>query len=226
MKKITLSILLTSFLAVTLLAQNESYTTDSDPKATAILEKIKKEYESYTSLEIDFTLTLAFPEEGEEIQKGSIAQQGEKYRLKMGPQELICDGSVLWMFFRERNEVQINNVDNEDDDVDILSPQDLFTLYEKGDYIYALTNEQSENGRTVQQIEFKPTDRYSEYTKMRLTVDKKTAQVLRMKVFAKDGSRYTLTIDRLSPNVDFKANYFTFQKDDFPGVVVEDLRID
>ena len=45
----------------------------------------------------------------------------------------------------------------------ISSPKDLMRAYEWDNYIYVLVNEFSEKGRIVQQIEFKPTDRDSDY---------------------------------------------------------------
>lgn len=216
-----------NILAFPIVAQDNQFTEpgDSDPVATAILEKIKNEYQSFSSMEIEFTLTIAFPEEAEEIQKGKLSQQGDKYRMKMGPQEIISDGDALWLYMKERNEVQINDAEEEEGETNILSPKDLFTLYEKGEYIYGLVNEATENGRAIQQIEFKPKDRYSEYTKLRLTVDKRSNRVLRMKVFSKDGSRFTLNIDQLTPNKDFAADHFTFNEADYPGVKVENLRM-
>ncbi|MFK7810476.1 MAG: outer membrane lipoprotein carrier protein LolA [Saprospiraceae bacterium] len=218
--------LIASLITSISFAQTSTFTDGSDPAAKAILEKIKNEYQSYSSMEIDFTLTIAFPEEKEEIQKGSITQQGNKYRMQMGAQEIISDGEVLWLYLKDRNEVQINDIEEAGDgEVDIFSPEDLFTLYEKGDYIYALVNEEKEGGKAIQQIEFKPTDRYSEYTKLRLTIEKGSNKVMRMKVFSKDGSKYTLNIDKLNANKKFDADYFTFKKENYPGVKVENLRM-
>jgi hypothetical protein len=46
-----------------------------------------------------------------------------------------------------------------------------------------------------------------------------------VKAFAKDGSRYTFTITRLSPNKAIPATQFTFDTNQFKGVRVEDLRM-
>jgi outer membrane lipoprotein carrier protein len=218
--------LIAGLLTTTTYSQdNNTFTETSDPAATAILDKVKKEYLSYSSLEIDFTLTIALPEEKEEIQKGKIAQQGEKYRLKMGPQEIICNGEALYLYLKERNEVQINDLTEDAEEVNIMSPKDLFTLYEKGEYIYGIVNEGKEAGKSIVQIEFKPTDRYSEYTKLRLTLEKGTNKVMHMKVFSKDGSKYTLAIDKLTPNKTFSNSHFTFNVKDYPNIRVEDLRM-
>ena len=106
-----------------------------------------------------------------------------------------------------------------------FSPKDLLKAYEWDNYIYVLVNEFSENTRVVQQIEFKPTDRDSDYSKIRLTLDKKTSEVINIKTFGKDGSRYTLTVNKLLPNASINASTFTFAKNECPDCHFEDLRI-
>lgn len=203
----------------------KSIDESSDPKATKILDALKKKYDGFKTLEARFTLTLELPDNPPEIQKGMIVQKGEKYWLDMGEQAVISDGESLWLHLKKQNEVQINNLE-ESEDVQLMSPQDLLKIYESGDFIYGLTNETFVKGKAVQEIEFKPMDRNSDYTKMRVSVLKKAQQVQQIKVFARDGSRYTLTIDRLVPNKEFEDDYFVFDQSKYPGINVEDLRID
>ena len=82
----------------------------------------------------------------------------------------------------------------------------------------------SESGKVRHFIEFKPTDRYSEYSKLRMVIDKNTNAVVRIKAFAKDGARYTLSLDRFSPNKSYAADFFTFSKAKYEGYYVEDFR--
>ncbi len=46
-----------------------------------------------------------------------------------------------------------------------------------------------------------------------------------VKAFAKDGSRYTFSITRLSPNKALDANQFAFDSKQYKGIRVEDLRM-
>ena len=199
----------------------------SDPAAKAILEKLRTKYEAYASVAADFELTIEIPEEDKEIQNGNLIQIDQKYRLTLDNQAIYCDGEVLWLYQKNNNEVQINNVDDfEEEEDEFLSPKDLLRIYEKEDFIYALTNDGYENGKAIQQIEFKPLDRDSEYAKMRLTIDKKKNQILRIKAFSIDGARYTMKITQFQPNQNYKIADFVFNPAKFPGVHVEDLRID
>lgn len=215
------------FLSPLLLAQENEYVSaaDSDPEARALLDKARKKYDSYRSLEAEFTLTLEIPEQPIEVQQGKMAQKGEQYRVELEEQAVYCDGEIIWLYLKNNNEVQINNVE-EGEDAESLSPKDLLRIYEGDDYVYALGNAYTVDGRAIQEIEFKPLDRDSEYAKIRLMMDKKKYEPVSIKIFGKDGSRYTLELKELRPNVTFDRAYFTFQPEKYPDIYVEDLRID
>jgi outer membrane lipoprotein-sorting protein len=223
--RIVLSIIFFSLFSLHADGQHFTKTADNDPKAKAVLEKMRKKYETYKSLEAEFTLTIEFPEQPIKNQKGKLVQQNEKYRLTLPDQTLVCDGKSTWLYLVKNKEVQINNFEKESTPGGISSPQDLFKAYAWNQYIYVLSGEFTENGKLVQQIEFKPTDKKSEYTKIRLTLDKKTTNVISIKTFSKDGSRYTLNVTKLSPNVSVAASVFQFSKNECPSCHFEDLRI-
>lgn len=226
MKKL-LIVLMLSTLAAGSFAQTGNLTTaeESDPKAKAILEEIRKRFLSYKSLGADFTLDITLADEPTETQKGSLAQQGKKYRVEMGSQSVISDGATLWMILSYNKEVQISDMPEEGEmEGAILSPDAMLNFYDKGDFVYYLTNEYKDGSRIVQQIEFKPLDRNADYSKLRMNVNKAAKDIISVEAFAKDGSRYKLTIDKLYPNKAFAAGHFTFDKAKYPGYHVEDLR--
>ena len=198
----------------------------SDPEAKAVLEKMRKKYEAYSILEADFSLEIEVPQQPKQTQKGVLTQQGEKYRLKFNERTLVSDGKSVWLHIPKSKEVQINDVEDDTGEGGISSPQDLLKAYAWKDYLYAITNEFTENGKLVQQIEFKPTTKATDYSKVRLTLDKKTLEIVSIKSFGKDGSRYTLTINKLTPNKTVADSIFTFAKSECPGCKFEDLRVD
>ncbi len=218
-------LLILSIFTASAFAQNFDKASESDPKAKTVLEKMRKKYEAYTTLEAEFTVVIEEPEQKAQTQKGKLLQQGEKYRLTLNDRTMVSDGKSVWLHVPKNKEVQINNVE-EDAEEGLSSPQDLLKAYEWKDYVYVLANEFEENGKLVQQIEFKPLNRSSEYSKIRLTVDKKTNDVVSIKSFGKDGSRYTLNVGKLTPNKPLPASTFTFAKSECPDCHFEDLRLD
>lgn len=226
--KLILGFLIAFLIADVSLAQTKhAYSTSdqSDPEAKAILDKLKGRYKSFKTLEADFTLTIEFPEEEPVIQKGTLTQAGDKFRVEMKDQAIISDGNTLWFHQKLNNEVQINNVD-EMGEGELLSPKTLLHIYESDKYIYALTNQFVENGIAIQQVEFKPVDKDSEYSKIRLSIDKKKNQMLNVKAFGKSGSRFTFELNQLNPDKNFEVDFFQFNPAKYPGIHVEDLRID
>lgn len=197
----------------------------NDPEAKKILDKIRKKYEAYKSLEASFSLIIELPGQKQELQKGTIAQEGDKFRLEMDQQIIVSDGKITWVYLKKNNEVQINDADPKDTESGFLTPKDLLKRYQKGDYLYALTDKTTENGKLITHIEFKPKDKKSEYSKLRVSVDEKAGSIQSVKAFGKDSARYTFSINKLTPNKQFAADYFTFDAKKYPGVKVEDLRM-
>ncbi len=203
------------------------YEDKSDPEAKAILEKVSKKYENYTSLEIDFDMTIEMPEEDKVLQKGIMIQSGDKYYLDIPQLAIYCDGKVIWTHLKKQKQVQINNYEEEEENEDIMSPKDILKIYKSDNYFYVLMNEAYEKGVMIQQIEFKPKDRGSEYSKMRVTINKKTHEIMRLKVYSRDGSRITFSINKATFDKKISDDTFVFDKSKTPDDVdIEDLRMD
>lgn len=223
----TLLFALVSLLSASVFAQTRqdfNKPEDSDPKAKALLDKVRKKYEGYNSMEAAFTLEIEFPEQPKETQNGKVARQGDKYRVELPSYEAICNGEAVWLIMSGNKEVQINNMPEPGETQSILSPESLFDFYNNGQFVYLLVNEYGKNGKVYAEIEFKPLDRNFDYTKIRMTVNKSTAEVVDVKTFGRDGSRFTLNINQFTPNKSFAANYFTFNKANYADYHVEDLR--
>jgi len=195
---------------------------DSDPEATAILKKVQQKYEAFNSVGMDFSLIIKVPEMSEEVQQGKMLQKGENYRLEMKDQLVLYNGQTMWLYLKALNEVQI--MDAEEGEEGMLSPKDLLKIYEQKDFVYALTNRVKKNGKWVQQIEFKPLKEEVDYSKLRVSVEHQSNEVVQIEAFGKDGTRYTLVINELTPNVSIADASFKFNKADYPDVYVEDLR--
>jgi len=220
--------LLAMTFSITAIAQNNQFSTaaDSDPASAKILEAMKDQYLGYTSVEAAFTLVIEMPEEDAEIQKGSIQQQGESYNLTMNDQHIVSNGKLLWYHQISSKLVQINNVDPDEVSEEMFAPQNFLKFYEDGKFVAAPATVAKEDGQPVRWIELKPVDSDSEYFKFRIALDIKKNDLRSIKAFSRDGSRYTLKVDKLIPNKTFTDKTFTFDAKDYPGVDVEDLRVD
>ena len=205
-------------------AQDYTKAQDSDPKAKAILDGLRSKYNSYSNVDASFTLELEIPGQPLEIQKGKVYRKGDKYNFNIAGRQFISDGETIWIILEQNQEVQISDVPEEEADEGILSPQSLFTFYDSGDFVYWLFNEVSQNGTIVQQIEFKPLDEYADYSKLRMEINKSKKEIMNVKAFGKDGSRYTFKIGSIKTNASIAASLFTFDKAKYKDYTIVDLR--
>lgn len=226
MRKYIFAILLAAIAQLAYAQSQLSKASDSDPKAKKILDGLKKQYNSYKSLEVNFELEIELPGKVKETQKGKLIKSGKKFLAQLTDQDVYCDGKTVWLHLKSNKEVQINNYEEGKSDEIMMSPTDMMKMYESGKYAYAITGNGVENGTNVTLIEFKPLDKKSSYSKMRLAVDTKNNKAVSMKVFSKDGSKYTLLVKNILPNKAYAPEVFVFNAKKYPGVRVEDLRID
>lgn len=220
----------TIVVVIFMLSQVQSYSqytsqSESDPKAIALLESIKEDYTKASGHLISFKLDMEFPGRGMESQTGTLIQSAEKFVLDMADRKIISDNETAWMYIKDMNEVQISDVDFEASS-DFMSPSDIFNLYQSKDYVFAITEHGKEEGKAITKIECKPLDEASDYSKLRLTVEDKGQKVKRLKIFSKDGSRFTMHIQDHDNKYQISGDTFRFVESDYEGVMIEDLRFD
>lgn len=197
----------------------------NDPEAERVIKELRAKYEAYDAIEADFELEIKFGNGKSDLQEGTLIQQGVKFKMNATTQAIYCDGQSVWMHLKESNECQINDFD-EDEEVANFSPNSVLALYDNGEYEFAITNETVIEGILTQQIEFKPIDDDSEYSKVRMSIDKKKQELRGFELFSKDGTKVSLKIRTIKVDKTYPNNIFVFNKYENPNVHIEDLRID
>lgn len=212
-------------LIIPFLSTAQSNGMEPDPKAKKVLEKLSNEYESYGSMEVNFDLIINLPDQAREEQKGHVIQKGDKYKLDLADQAIYSDGNFVWVYLKDNNEVQINDVEMDDEEEGFLTPKDMMRIYESDDYYYEIVALEKSLQGPLTVIEFKPNNPDSEYAKLRLSVLEKKKRMASLQVFSKDGSRYILKVTDLITDKTYDDKTFVFNPKDFPGIRVEDLRL-
>lgn len=222
--KLLAIIALTAFLGLFFMSQaqaqqipTKSFTEQSDPEAKKIIGRLQTKHKAIAASKVEYTLAI---ESGDvrEVQQGKVYQKGSKFRIFNGSDEMVCDGKTVWMYIKKQNEVQITDFDPADEDM--FSPNQImdFSQVDKK-FIYAIT---SEDAQAIY-IEFKPNDKNAEYSKMRAKILKGKEELSQIKIFAKDGARYTLDIRKIE-STNIPDTEFNFNKAQYPGVRETDLR--
>jgi len=226
MKKI-LYIFLLGFVANGLFAQATTFDSnaESDPEATVILKSIKEKYDAYASAIYNFQIDIEVPGQGMESPDGRYVQKGEKFVLYFGDQEIYNDSETLWIYDSSLNSVQVYDADFDEEGA-FMSPAEILEIYKSDDYSYAIVNVWDEGQTVMKHIDFKPLDEDSDFFKVRLELKGKNNDINLIKVFAKDGSRYTLRIKDIVSDVGIEDDYFVFNTDKYENIQIENLRID
>ena len=203
----------------TILLITLSYTLFSqDQVAKDVLDKLSATTKSYKNMTIGFDFILENTSQNiKETQKGILILEADNFRLEMDAQTIINDGESQWVYLADMNEVQIMEHDPEDE---MISPNKLFTIYEKG-YKYTYVGAEAEKGKRLQIIDLFP-EESGAFIKITLAVDVAKNQLHKITIHDKNGGTYTYLITAFSSNTTVKP--FTFNSAEFPGVEVIDLR--
>jgi outer membrane lipoprotein carrier protein len=195
--------------------------TTNDLKAGEILDAMSKKYKAIPAFKASFNYSTENKATGgKENFPGELTVKGSKFRLKMAGQEVINNGTTVWTYMKESNEVNISDYEPDEQDI---SPAKIFNVYKKG-YKYTFTEETKDKGIAYEVVDLIPEKKNSQVFKVRFTVSKKDKSIKSVKVFEKNGNRsvYTITKFATSNNIDDKL--FAFDEAQYKNVEVIDLR--
>jgi outer membrane lipoprotein-sorting protein len=216
--------LLNCFLIVGLqasFAQNTAQQTSPEEKAKKILVDVENKYKSAKALQADFIYEMRNDaNKAKEEVKGSFVMKKNKFKLKLADQEIYNNGTTVWTYLKDANEVNISDYLPESDDI---TPEKVFTLYKK-DYKYVFIREFVENGKTYEEIDLQPTDRSKKVFKIRLVINKKTKSIKSWEIFERNQNRFKYTVNSIAYDVAVDDSFFVFDKKKYPKVTEVDLR--
>lgn len=212
MKKLSL-LLLSLTISIGIFAQE-------DVKAKAILDKLSAKTKNYTSIKTTFDYQIVNKAEGlNEKQSGTLQIKGEKYYLSIKGQDVFSDGKSIYTLLKDAEEVQINSIPDENEE-DVISPNTIFTLYEKG-FKYKYVKE--ENGNDI--INLYPSNPQDKsFHRVEIQINKTKGEIYKVTVFGKDGTDMSYIIKTFTPNIAITDDTFVYSKAKYPKYDVIDLR--
>lgn len=189
----------------------------NDTKATAILDAMRDKYKHMKAYKATFT----YSSEGGRDLRGEATVKGDKFRLKMGGQEIFNDAKTMATYVKETNEVNLQDYDPAE--LGDLNPTQIFTAYKKN-YRPKFLKESKEGGQTYETLELAPTSSYAKIAKVQLKVNKQDKSLKSWRILMSNGQQVTYTITSFQPDVNVADSYFVFNAGQYPGVEVVDLR--
>lgn len=214
MKRFSVISLILFLSTITLLAQN-------DPKAKAILDKTAIKFKQ-NAVKFDFTLTLEDTKtDKKKLVKGNALVKGEKFKLIVPSVDTYFDGKTEYVYVHRNNEVSISTPTKAE--LQDINPAYLLSSYtHKSSVQFSLDNKPETGIYTIDV--FPDHSLKKNYYKAIVRIDRKSMQVLSIRVLCQNGVHTLFQISNLQGNQKFSDSYFVFDFKANPKVSVNDLR--
>lgn len=200
-------------------------TFSQDAKAKEILDAVSAKTKAYKSFKTDFTYTMENKTEKiNEKQSGTLISKGNKFHLVLAEQEVFSDGKAIYTYIKEANEMQINAIPSDTESDETISPNNIFTMYEKG-FKYKYEKDEKIEGKNMHIINLYPVKpKEKSYHTITLTIDAAAKQINKIKISGKDGTIFTYQVKTFEPDFTVEDSKFTFNKTKYPKAEIVDLR--
>jgi chaperone LolA len=204
---------LLAIMVMPVLAQN---TSDAETLLKEVIEKTA----SYKNFKADLGYTMINQEMNiDEKKTGVIYVQGDAYRLEMEGQMIISDGSTVWTYLPDSEEVMVSDVEDSDESI---SPTKILSKY-SDDYKARFDNDKKYQGTNFKEISLKAEDG-NNFDQLSVVVDAKNTSLESFSIYDKNGNVFTYQIISLQSDIVLQDSVFTFVAANYPGVEVIDMR--
>jgi outer membrane lipoprotein-sorting protein len=202
MKKFYAICLFVFVLTGVVIAQN-------DPAAKKVLDAVGAKVKAAKGITANCILT-SFTSKGKAngTQTLSLQMKGDKYFLKQGKSEIICDGADVYRFDGDKT---ITKTPVEESS-QTLSPQKLLAgAYDK-DFTYKLISSKG----SFYEIELKPIDNRKNFQKVNLFIDKIKSVFSKARILDKSNNVTEVKMSGLNLNAAIAESKFVFDKNKYP----------
>lgn len=199
------------------------FAQDQDPKAKTILDELSKTTKAYKTISADYIFTI-FNKDKKQVEKqtGKVQVKGQKFKLEIPGNSIVCDGKTIWNHNKDAAEVTIKNFEANNDDQ--LNPSKIFTLYETG-YKYKFDKEEKIGVVLCNVIDLYPTIKpeKKKFHTIKIYIDKAKKQVVQLKMLMKDGGSQLYEIKTFKPNLELADALFVFDTKAFkPDQIIDE----
>ena len=179
-----------------------------------IIDDIVTKISGYKNISIDFDLFYEnISLDIKTNKKGKLILENDKFSIDLDEQMIINNGDIQWTYLKDINEVQISN---NEITTGVSKLSDLFKI-SKNDYKILFLKDEI----NFYLIELIPKTIKS-FIKIQIKFQKQNKEISEIKVFDKEGGKFTYSINRLK--YDLEINSFYFDTSKFPGIEIIDLR--
>ncbi|WP_026763436.1 LolA family protein [Sediminibacterium salmoneum] len=181
----------------------------NDPNAKKVIDAFGSKVKASKGITASFSLK-SFTSKGKANGNKalSLSMRGEKYVLKQGKTEIICDGKNVYNFDGAKT-ITKSAVEESSQ---TLSPQKLLAGSYDKDFSYKLVNS---NGN-FNEIEMVPLDKRKNFQKVTLFFNKKTSLLSKASIVDKSNNITELGVNNINLNAKLADAIFVFTRSNYP----------
>lgn len=181
----------------------------NDPNAKKVIDAFGSKVKASKGITASFSLK-SFSSKGKAngSKALSLSMRGEKYVLKQGKTEIICDGKNVYNFDGAKT-ITKSAVEESSQ---TLSPQKLLAGSYDKDFSYKLVNS---NGN-FNEIEMVPLDKRKNFQKVSLFFNKKTSLLTKASIVDKSNNITELGVNNINLNAKLADAIFVFTRSNYP----------
>ena len=199
----------------------------NNARAQKIIDDLTAKFKTYPGVSIDFSATVTqLQDKSESTYNGKITLKGNKYKLEIPEYIIYFDGAKVYQYLPDVKEVNVSrpDADEDNDEFQFLNPQSYFNISSKN-FKSNLAEETTRDNRKVNEIDLYPVQvKTTKYSRIRLSVEKTTLQLVNLKVFMRDGTQYAISFKPYDiAKTAIPDSLFVFNPKEHPGVEVIDL---
>ena len=183
--------------------------------AEAIIRLLVNQLKSHKNMEMTFN--YQFSPDGQKVdesEKGHAWLQGEAYKVEMADQQTISDGTTIWTYFVDAEEVMVSNASEGSDN----TPLKVLTSLDES-YVATLTGIDAKGIATVELAN--PAGQYKRVT---LKINTKKVELKSADIYFEDGNKLVIDVEEMKFDQELGDKFFTFDTKKHPNVDVIDMR--
>ena len=202
---------------LTLLTLTTAGFAQYDADARKALDAMSSKYKSIGVFTVDFEQKLTNKASNvDESLSGKITVKGEKYKLELLGQEILHDGTDVYTYNEEINEVTIAPADEDEDEITLSNVYDLY----KDGYKYGI---ESTTGNGTRFVDLEPEKRDKSFFKIRMEILSDNS-LKSFSVFEPNGNIYSYSVKNFKERKDLSDSFFVFDPNAYQGIDVVDFR--
>lgn len=181
----------------------------NDVNAKKILDNLKTKLKSAPGITANFSLkSITSKGKPNGTKTGTISSKGQKYILKQGTTEIICDGAKIYNYDGKKT-ITISEVEESNQ---TLSPQNLLSNFSDKDFTYKLIS----NKGNLAEIELYPTDKRKNFVKVNIFIDNTKNIITKAKILDKSQNTVEFALSNINTSAKLNDNLFVFNKAKYP----------